>query len=325
MKSATNFDDRPACPLCGDASAVSIFSEPYTNSRVAKFTENYYKVSGTFDSAVLEGANFTILKCKCGMYWQREVPNSAMMQVLYEGWLNPAWGFSVDWGGDMAPVQFRTISEVRALITRSGKPSTQLRVLDVGMGWSRWLVTARALGCTVYGIELSPARRAFAERHGVELIDWEDLGSKQFDIINCDQVLEHVVDPVDSLKAIVGALAPGGILRVGVPKADGIEAVLASFDWHMPDTGEDRSARFNFLMHNPIGPLLPLQHINGFTKATFRDLLHRAGLELIRPGKAELSTWSMAGGGLKALVKNGLEMVVGQRFTNIVTARRAQG
>lgn len=272
---------------------------------------------------MLADARFVIKKCKCGMMWQYDVPNPEMMATLYEVWLNPEWGFSVDWGGNIAPEQFKAVSQVRALIDRLKKPSTSLHVLDVGMGWSRWLIAARALGCSVYGIELSPARRAFAERQGVQLIDWSDLGSHKFDLINCDQVLEHVVDPLDSSKTIVGALAHDGILRVGVPKADGIEGALAGFDWKMPDTGDNRATRLEFLMRNPIGSLLPLQHINGFTKATFRDLLRRCGLELLRPGIAELSALSLSSGGVKSFVKTGVEALVGQRFSNIVTTRLA--
>ena len=85
------------------------------------------------------------------------------------------------------------------------------------MGWGEWLFAARGLGCEIYGLELAPARITFAAANGVRVLRAEELSSCTFDIINCEQVLEHL-DEIDVAMATIGrVLKPGGRAIIGVP------------------------------------------------------------------------------------------------------------
>jgi len=41
------------------------------------------------------------------------------------------------------------------------------------------------------------------------MLGWNELSGRTFDIINCDQVLEHVEDPRGALEAMAAASPPG--------------------------------------------------------------------------------------------------------------------
>lgn len=68
----------------------------------------------------------------------------------------------------------------------------RLKVLDFGMGWGGWCRMANAFGHESYGMKLSEKRIEYATKHGVRLVQWQDLPDHDFDFINCKQVFEHI-------------------------------------------------------------------------------------------------------------------------------------
>lgn len=106
-----------------------------------------------------------------------------------------------------------------------------LRVLDVGCGpGSITLDLAECVGPTggVLGVDLSPeavtAARAAAMDRGDDhtefvvgnLLDLEDVGIApgSFDVVHAHQVLQHVPDPVATLRGMARFCGPGGIVAV---------------------------------------------------------------------------------------------------------------
>jgi 2-polyprenyl-3-methyl-5-hydroxy-6-metoxy-1,4-benzoquinol methylase len=103
------------------------------------------------------------------------------------------------------------------------------RVLDVGCAYGGVLRAFARRGAQVLGIDsnerlLSLATANLADapesRHRLEHVRLEDLDAShigQFELIVCDNVLEHVVDPSAAVERLSSLLAVGGELYVAVP------------------------------------------------------------------------------------------------------------
>jgi SAM-dependent methyltransferase len=135
------------------------------------------------------------------------------------------------------------------------------RLLDVGAGRGRFVVSARAAGYAASGIE--PSRRgadaagqagAPVARAGIEGAELEPGG---FDVISLWHVLEHLEDPGNALTRAAGWLRPGGWLLVGVPNLDSLQARLGGERWYHLDVPRHR-------VHFTPRGLNALLHARGF-------------------------------------------------------------
>ena len=99
--------------------------------------------------------------------------------------------------------------------------------LDVGCGKGIFLKYGNPRLCL--GLDVNPHNVSYVSTLGLraELIDSIDpfpVSEGSFPACVIDQVLEHVVDPSHLLKECYRALAPGGILIVGLPCEKGFAA-----------------------------------------------------------------------------------------------------
>ncbi|MEX0655330.1 MAG: class I SAM-dependent methyltransferase [Phycisphaeraceae bacterium] len=107
------------------------------------------------------------------------------------------------------------------------RPARPLSLLDVGAGQGRTLQYLKAAGLdedmTFSGIDNAPKRqqRLFeADRWDYRLADVEQglpYDNTAFDIVVCEQVLEHLSRPEFILAEIARVLRPGGMAILGVP------------------------------------------------------------------------------------------------------------
>jgi SAM-dependent methyltransferase len=136
------------------------------------------------------------------------------------------------------------------------------RVLEIGCGHGWMLAAARDEGWQGVGLE----RTDESARHARELLGLDvrvggldTLGDDaQFDLIIMNQVLEHLADPMQRLRACARLLKPGGWLLIGVPN-------LASW-------------QFRFARQHWVHLDMP-RHLGHFTAAALNGALQRAGLE----------------------------------------------
>jgi SAM-dependent methyltransferase len=100
------------------------------------------------------------------------------------------------------------------------------RVLEVGPGSGRVMLALADRADRVVGVELSPRRagelsRLFEDRPNVRIvagdIDQVALEEGSFDIAIMSAVIEHLLDPISTLKKVHGLLEPGGSLVVDTP------------------------------------------------------------------------------------------------------------
>jgi 2-polyprenyl-3-methyl-5-hydroxy-6-metoxy-1,4-benzoquinol methylase len=138
------------------------------------------------------------------------------------------------------------------------------RYLDVGCSTGFVVEAARQAGWDAVGIDLNPSAIEFGRSRGLDLraVALEDGGfdAGSFDAVSLFDVLEHLIDPVPTLRACVRLLKPGGIVFVYVPNYDSASRFLMGKDAHF---------------------IWPTHHLNYYTPVTLRDLMAREGLETV--------------------------------------------
>jgi SAM-dependent methyltransferase len=111
------------------------------------------------------------------------------------------------------------------------------RLLDVGAGRGRFVASARSAGLDAHGIEPFHARDATVERASIEDADFPP-GS--FDAIAVWHVLEHLDDPRAALSRVRAWLRPDGVLLVGVPNLQSLQARIGGERWYHLDVPRHR-------------------------------------------------------------------------------------
>lgn len=148
------------------------------------------------------------------------------------------------------------------------------RVLELGCAAGH---VTRALvdqGCSVVGLEVDPTAAALAAEvaDAVHVVDLSDptamegvVAPGQFDVVLAGDVLEHLVDPLATLRVCRRMLKEGGYVVLSLPNIAHADVKLALL-----------AGRF------PYGPqgLLDRTHLRFFTLASVKELVHDAGLML---------------------------------------------
>jgi 2-polyprenyl-3-methyl-5-hydroxy-6-metoxy-1,4-benzoquinol methylase len=146
------------------------------------------------------------------------------------------------------------------------------RVLELGPAAGAFTRALADQGCRVVAIEVDPDAAAGVEPVAERVIvgDLSEPGvvasaidDERFDVVVGGDVLEHLRDPLEVLRACRAALKPGGYVVLSLPNIAHADVKLQLLDGRFP--------------YRATG-LLDRTHLRFFTLETIHELLHDAGL-----------------------------------------------
>ena len=150
-------------------------------------------------------------------------------------------------------------------------PGPGARVLDIGCGNGSFLWQMRSLGWEVRGVEPDPQSAAYARAAGLDvrdgLLQHQSLPEGYFDGITMNHVIEHLHDPMDTLRRCWKLLKPGGQITVTTPNLGSRGHQIFGADWLALD---------------------PPRHLVLFTEASLRGAMEHCGFVVSRPPRPSL-------------------------------------
>lgn len=268
-----HFITRQACPACCGGNTTAIFSRPYADAALRAALERFYAEVGRLDYEALLGADYVVHACAdCGLYFQRDVPDDFLLGQLYEKWISPHRAYERFHARTPPGRHLEIARDVFTSLSLVRKRDGALRALDYGCGWGEWSRMTQAYGVESWGTELSATRRDACLRDGIRIVPESELPASGFDLINADQVFEHLPSPAAILQLLKHKLRAGGVIRLAVPNAWRIASHLKRFDRQL------RRPRLGGL-----NAIAPLEHLNGFTTRSLVGMAADHGLKRLQP------------------------------------------
>ena len=246
------------CPACNKSNLSKVISLNNKKKKMyLKFSELKYN---SFIDEWLEILDVGIDRCLvCGHHFYREQPTQQMLSTMYEKGiaLIPQ---SINEKRLPTSKMIRELSRLKKILT-----VTKPKMLDYGSGFGRWARAGCQVGFDVTAYEPSKERGAENSNPEFTIIhDLFDLRNQKFDIINLEQVLEHVPDPFEILSEIRSYCHTETILRISVPNI--LRCPEKKKLWQSwPYDG--------FRVHT----LAPFEHLHGYTPYSLRTVANRAG------------------------------------------------
>ncbi|MUG97020.1 methyltransferase domain-containing protein [Scytonema sp. UIC 10036] len=150
-----------------------------------------------------------------------------------------------------------------------GEPLAGKKILDIGCGWGQALFYFQNKGMVCYGFDPAPEAVSYANKHGLNVVQagmekMDVFEGHEFDVVTLLNVLEHLADPVATLREIKERLLkPKGLLIIDVPNEFNAFQ-LAGRDVHKLEDWW----------------VAPPGHLNYFSKDTLCNLLANLGYEV---------------------------------------------
>ncbi len=264
-----------ACHICGSGDGVRLYEG----------SDKKFRGPG----------RFTYVRCRpCGLVYLHPRPSDRELSRYYPDYVTPVsttsgssswermrqrlkrmvaaewYGYSGSPGGTsrwlFRPLRKALTLPISPLLSQVPRAQAGGRVLDIGCGSGGYLAFLASLGWTCVGIEPGPQSRAYAQ---------DDLGltvhagpltacalpEASFSVVTMWHVIEHLPDPLKTLREIHQLLKADGIVMLRTPNVDSFEARLFRGNWYGLD---------------------PPRHLYLFSPRTIRALLKRSGFAITR-------------------------------------------
>jgi SAM-dependent methyltransferase len=256
------------CPICGLSDSITLFTD--INRR-----EGLPVVA-------------TLARClECNMHYVKEAPDASVLtQIYHDGFIDP-----VPPTADQVQPVTRTVGRKSSLSplrminkVLRGHPHDwpdngegEDSIFDFGCYTGDKLIRWYQKGWQIGGIDLNKRAIEVAQRRFPDGKFWcGDLLTAdvldRFAFIRADNVVEHLLDPVAYLKALVNLLKPGGWLRVFVPNGVALSTRL--------------TGRYSAVYWMPF-------HLNLFSQRTLERTLYACGLVNIQcKSFAPIGSWA---------------------------------
>ncbi len=221
---------------------------------------------GSRSRRVFTKFGLTAVRCRsCGLVYvnprlvEREVLKRYTADYFYEEYL-PSFAASRE-GYDPLIIRARAATFVELARVFAGP---RKRLLDIGSGAGFFLKAAEEAGWYAEGVELSETAAAYARdvvgvRTLAGRVEEASLPSGAYRLVTMLDVLEHLFDPLATLREVHRLLEPGGALIVATPDLDSLSRRVYGRQWSV---------------------LTPAEHLYYFTGKTLGQELEEAGFRV---------------------------------------------
>jgi hypothetical protein len=244
--------------VCSNAHvAVVAKLDADSHSRFLQYSHRKY--GGLIDDWA-ERIPLEVLHCApCAHFWYRNQPDPDELARMYAEAARIA--------NDLPPTAHEATDHMRSEMGRLRRLCSGVRpsLLDYGSGHGRWARAGLEAGFMVTAYE--PSAERSDEDVSFEVVhQLTQLDGRHFDLIQLEQVLEHVREPLGVLTDIRKYCLPSTVIRITVPNLSRAPEGRAIWQrWPYDGT------RFH--------TLAPYEHLHAFTARSLRRLLVRAGYE----------------------------------------------
>jgi len=199
----------------------------------------------------------------CGLLSIDPHPSADELAGNYNSYLPESPEVIRQWGAMMRPIVVKSAGLIETEL--GNKPG---RLLDIGSGYGFFLEEMKTRGWEVEGVELSETGRKYT-RNRIDVpvhsypLESLCLPKNHYDVVTLLYVLEHLPDPVSTLREVSRILRPGGLVLLRWPHSTPIVKLLGPF------------SRFLDLFHTPF-------HLYDFSPKTMTRLLAVSSFKQIR-------------------------------------------
>ena len=263
-----------SCPCCGSNERCRVFDLPLD----AFCGVNWSYASDYADVLALAGdARFPIARCStCGFLYAELEPSAAFLTRLYDRVVRHDSNHQAAEGRASVARRMAYVG----LLLELAPPDRALTALDFGCGLGTTLRLLVAAGITAIGYDASTVRRSHVEHGGLRIAATREevIANGPFDIVVCDNVLEHMPNPTDTIELLASVTAEEGLLYLSVPDCDD---TFIQTQLRLSGNGQPIDMSLN-----------PLEHLNYFDLAHLDRLLSEGGFLPVAgtdlPGQANI-------------------------------------
>lgn len=147
-------------------------------------------------------------------------------------------------------------------------------MLELGCGRGELLIGAANRGWSVCGVEMTEEFASIATAKNIE-IEYSSIGKCQalhgtYDVIVLAAILEHLYEPLETLKQVRKALRPGGLVFIDVPNERSLAMKFGNL--YMRARGKDWTIN--------LSPTFSPFHVAGYSPSSLRYALEESGFEV---------------------------------------------
>ncbi len=252
---------KSTCPICKERTAANVLSMSAENeTSLALYDAKYYR--GML-AKLFVNTEFDVAFCgSCKHLFYRKPPSKEKLAVMYAEHAKVQKQKTKRSFGTNLSAHREKYALLQSLYKQC---EDHPKLLDYGAGQGIWSLIAADIGFDVIAFEPHSERVDVSLKH---ISDWNDMAGMTFDAILCNQTLEHVVSPLETLEDIKSVCHENSLLCCTVPNVGKIKMSRVLTSWP-----------FDGITSHPIAPF---QHLHGFSQNSFIKLHEQAGFTVAK-------------------------------------------
>jgi asparagine synthase (glutamine-hydrolysing) len=267
----TGLSKREICPLCKSEKIVGLFAVPLDVFVPPNPTLDYERLK---ELGLHHLKEVTLNRCSnCSHVFSGELLNEEASRLFWSEVFQPAKSLAKSFRAIKKQLNLNRWQKIYSFfLEHYHNDSGECYVLDLGCGWGDFLFVAQSIGVKCYGVESDHRKIKFARERGLNVVESvEELPEAvRFDVFHCDQVIEHLEHPLDTIIEVIPKLKSTFIGYFGVPNYTNEK---------LNEIGRKLSQREPFQDKN----LIPWDHLSYFSPESFGFFLSKLGMELFHP------------------------------------------